>query len=128
MADMSNYLENELLDHSLGVGSYTMPGTVYGALYITDPTDADTGTEVTGGGYARQAITFGAASGGSASPTGTVDFGTASADWGTVSHFGIRDASSSGNLLYHDALASSKIVENGDSFSIPAANLTVSLT
>jgi len=96
MSALSDYLENKLLDHALGTAAYTMP-TVYVALYTSDPTDADTGTEVSGGGYARQTVTFNAASGGSASNAGDITFPQATADWGTITHIGLRDAATGGN-------------------------------
>jgi hypothetical protein len=64
MAEMSNYLENALINGTLRGTTYTAPTTTYLALYTSDPTDADTGTEITGGSYARQAITMGAPSNG----------------------------------------------------------------
>lgn len=124
MAGKSDYLENELLDHVLGVAAYTAP-TPYVALYTAAPTDAGGGTEVSGGGYAREAATFGAASGGSASNSAIVDFGTTTGAWGTVTHFGIFDALTAGNLLYWGALTSSKTVESGDPVSFPIGDLTV---
>ena len=65
MAEMSNYLENALINVTLRATGYTAPTTVYVALYTSDPTDADTGTECSGTSYARQAVTFGAPSNGS---------------------------------------------------------------
>lgn len=127
MANISDYAEDKLLDHVLGVSAYTMPGTVWGALYKDDPTDADAGAEGSAGGYLRPEITFGAASGGAADNDDPLCWGTASADWGTLTHVGIRDAAHAGNLLWHGALESQKIVANGDSFTIPAGSLQVSL-
>ena len=63
MAEMSNYLENALINATLRATTYTSPATVYVALFTTDPTDANSGTEVTGGGYARTAVSFATASG-----------------------------------------------------------------
>lgn len=127
MADLSNYLENELLDHCLGTGSFTMPSQVYVALYTSAPTDSGGGTQVSGGSYARQAVDFGAASSGSASPTADVEFPTATANWGTIVAVGLFDASTSGNLLWHKTLSPGKAVGNGDKVVIEVANLTVSL-
>jgi hypothetical protein len=124
--NLSNFAENELLDHILGVGSYTMP-TVYVALYTTDPTDADTGTEVSGGAYARQTVTFSASSGGATSNPTKVTFPAATASWGTITHIGLRDAATAGNLLWHGALSTSKAVATDDTFEIGATKLSVSL-
>ena len=127
MSAASNYLENKLIDHSLGTTAYTAPSAVYVALFTSDPTDAGTGTEVSGGGYARQSATFAAASSGSASTNATVTFPTATANYGTVTHVGIYDASSAGNLLFHGAVTTSKTIETGDTFQISSGNLTISL-
>ena len=125
MAAMSNYLENKHLDHFLGTASTSAPSTVYLALYTSDPTDANSGTELSGSGYARQAIAFSAASSGSASNSGAVTFPTATGSWGTVSHIGIFDASTSGNLLYHAALSASKTIANGDVFKVNASGISI---
>jgi hypothetical protein len=107
--------------------SYTSPATVYVALYTTDPTDADTGTEVSGGSYARTAVTFGAPSNGVSTNSAAVEFPTCTSSWGTITHIGIRDASTSGNLLYHTALTTSKVIDVDDIFRITTGNLSVTL-
>ena len=127
MAEMSNYLENALINVTLRATSYTAPTTVYVALYTTDPTDADTGTEVTGGSYARTAVTFAAPSNGVSLNSADVTFPTCTAAWGTVTHVGLRDASTAGNLLYHTALDTSKTIDTGDIFKISTGNLSVTL-
>lgn len=127
MAEMSNYLENALINATLRNTSYTSPTTVYLALYTTDPTDADTGTEVSGGSYARQSITFGAPSNGTSTNSAAIEFPAATGNWGTITHVGIRDALTSGNLLYHTALDASKTINNGDIFKILTSNLSVTL-
>jgi hypothetical protein len=127
MAEMSNYLENALINGTLRATSYTAPTTTYLALYTNDPTDADTGTEITGGSYVRQAITFSSPSGGATSNSSAIEFPQATADWGTITYVGIRDAVTSGNLLYHSALDTSKTIANGDIFKITATNLSVTL-
>lgn len=129
MSAASNYLELKLLDHALGTAAFTAPSAVYLGLFTSDPTDADTGTEVTtiGSAYAREAITFGAASGGSAASNATVTFSAATANWGTITHIGIYDALSGGNLLFHGAVTTSKTIESGDTFQVSSGNLTISL-
>ena len=127
MAEMSNYLENALINGTLRGTTYTAPTTTYLALYTSDPTDADTGTEVTGGSYARQAITMGAPSNGVSTNSASIEFPQATADWGIVAYVGIRDALTSGNLLYHTPLDTSKTIANGDIFKITAGNLSVTL-
>ena len=124
---MSNYLENALINGTLRATSYTAPTTVYVALYTTDPTDADVGTEVTGGSYARTAVTFAAPSNGVTTNSADVTFPTCTLSWGTVTHIGLRDASTSGNLLYHTPLDASKTIDLGDIFKITTGNLSVTL-
>ena len=124
---MSNYLENALINVTLRATSYTAPTTVYVALYTNDPTDADTGTEVTGGSYARTAVTFAAPSNGVTTNSADVTFPTCTLAWGTVTHIGIRDALTAGNLLYHTPLDASKTIDLGDIFKITTGNLSVTL-
>jgi hypothetical protein len=127
MAEMSNYLEDALINATLRNTSYTSPATVYLALYTSDPTDADTGTEVSGGSYARQAITFGAPSNGVSTNSAAIEFPQATGTWGTITYVGIRDALTTGNLLYHTALDVSKTIASGDIFKISIGSLSVTL-
>lgn len=127
MAALSNYLENALINATLRNTAYSSPATVYAALFTSDPTDAGTGTEVSGGSYARKAITFGAPSNGASTNSGAVEFDQATGNWGTITHFGIYDALTSGNLLYHGALTTSKTIETGDVFKFATASVTVTL-
>lgn len=127
MAEMSNYLENALINATLRNTSYTSPAAVYVGLYTTDPGEGNTGTEVSGGSYARTAVTFGAPSNGVSTNSASVTFPTATGTWGTVTHVGILDASTSGNLLYYTALDASKSIASGDVFTISTGNLSVTL-
>lgn len=152
MSAASNYLENELLDHTLrgASGAYTAPTTVYVALFSDSGSGAATalesGTSGTGstadwgyyeinnGSYARQSATFSAASSGSISTSGTISFPVATADYDSagstgnvVTHLAIMDASTAGNVLFYGALTNSKTVNSGDQFTISTGNLTVSL-
>ena len=127
MAEMSNYLENALINATLRNTSYTSPSAVYISLHTADPTDAGTGTEVSGGSYARQSATFGAPSNGVSTTTADISFPQASGSWGTIGWIGIWDASTSGNMLYHTALDVSKAIDTGDIFKIAAGSLTVTL-
>jgi len=97
------------------------------ALYTTDPTDADTGTEVSGGSYARTAVTFGAPSNGVTTNTAAIEFPQATGSWGTVGWIGIMDALTTGNLLYHTPLNASKTIASGDIFKIAIGSLSVTL-
>jgi hypothetical protein len=127
MAEMSNYLEDALINATLRNTSYTSPSVVYIALYTSDPTDANTGTQVSGGSYARQAVTFGAPSNGVTTNSAAIEFPQATASWGTVTHIGILDALTSGNLLYHTPLDTAKTIDSGDIFKISSGNLSVTL-
>ena len=124
---MSNYLENALINVTLRATTYTAPATIYVSLWTSDPTDAGSGTEVSGGSYARTAVTFGAPSNGVTTNSADVTFPTATASWGTVGWIGLNDASTSGNLLYHTALDASKTVDSGDILKISSGNLSVTL-
>jgi hypothetical protein len=127
MAEMSNFLENALINATLRNTTYTSPATVYVSLWTSDPTDAGSGTEVSGGSYARTAVTFGAPSGGVTTNNADVTFPTATGSWGTVGWIGINDALTSGNLLYHTALDTAKSIDSGDIFKIASGNLSVTL-
>ena len=125
MSAMSDHLENEILDHILGTGSYTMPSTVRIGLSTESFGDDNSGTELSGSGYARQAITFAAASSASAATNAPVTFPTATGSWGSVGFWAIFDAASSGNLLIHGAFASAKTIASGDVLRINSGDLTV---
>jgi hypothetical protein len=127
MAEFSNYLENALINATLRNTSYTSPATVYIGLYTSDPTDANTGTEVSGGSYTRTAVTMGAPSNGVSTNSAAVEFPQASGSWGTVGWIGILDATSAGNLLYHTPLDTSKTISSGDIFKIAIGGLSVTL-
>lgn len=127
MSEMSNYLEGALVNAVLRNTAYTSPTTVYLALYTSDPTDADSGTEVSGNAYARQSITFGAPSNGVTTNSAAIEFPQATGSWGTVAYVGIRDASTAGNLLFHTPLDASKTIATGDVFRVAAGSLSVTL-
>ena len=130
MSAASDYLENKVLDHFLGTASTSAPATVYLALFTTDPTDAGSGTEVSTSGtaYARQSIAFSSASSGTTSNSADVEFSQATGSgFGTVTHFGIFDASTAGNLLFHGALTASKTIAAGDVFKVASGNLSITV-
>lgn len=143
-ADYTNYLENKLADHLFRTTTYT-PGNVWVGL-MTAASSCETGsvTEVTGGAYARVQVTkadaswkgtHGSASGASSGTGGTITNAAAitfpapsGANWGVVTHFGIWDASTSGNLLVCKTLTQSKTINDGDaapSFAIDALSIQV---
>tara|TARA_R110002126_G_scaffold165680_1_gene313507 strand:+ start:663 stop:1055 length:393 start_codon:yes stop_codon:yes gene_type:complete len=129
MSEMSNYLENALLNGTLNATTYTAPTTVYVSLWTSNPNDDGSGTEVSGGSYARVAVSFATATGtsGQVLNDATVEFATATAGWGVVGWIGINDALSGGNLMYHTALDTAKTIDSGDIFKIATGNLSVTL-
>jgi hypothetical protein len=127
MSEISNYLENALINGTLRATTFTAPAAVYVSLHTADPTDAGSGTEVSGGSYARQAATFGAPSNGASTTTADITYPQATAGYGTVTHIGIFDALTTGNLLYHSPLNTSKTIDTGDIFKITSGSLTVTL-
>lgn len=124
----SNHLETEILDHVFGGNAYTAPGTLYLALHTANPDEDGSGAEVSTSGtaYARQTVAF-TVSGNTATTSAAVEYSTATANFGTVSHVGVWDASTAGNLLAYAALTSSKTIETGDVFRVPAGDLDISL-
>lgn len=127
MSAASNYTENLALNWLLTSGSATRPTAWYLALFTTDPTDAGSGTEVSGTNYTRKAIAF-SVTDATASNSSTVTFDAAgSGGWGTITHVGIYDASTSGNLLFHGAVTTSKTIDEGDTFQVSSTNLQITL-
>jgi len=128
MSAISNYLENALINATLRNTTYTSPTTVYAGLFTSDPTDAGSGTEVSGGSYARKAITFAAPSNGvTTNSAAAVEFDQATGSWGTLTHFAIFDALTTGNMLYYGALTTSKTIASGDVFKFATSSVTVTL-
>lgn len=127
MAEFSNYLEDKLLDHVLRNVSYTSPNTVYVGLYTSNPDEGNTGTEISGGSYARQPLSVTTASGGVVTSSADVTFPQATTSWGTISHIGLLDALTSGNLLMYTALTTSKVIDSGDVLKIATGSLTASI-
>lgn len=127
MAEISNYLENALINGTLRGTTFTAPAAVYVSLHTGDPTDAGSGAEVSGGSYIRQSATFGAPANGVSTTTADITYPQATASYGTVGFVGIWDAQTAGNMLYHTALDISKAIDTGDIFKIAAGSLTVTL-
>ena len=125
MSAKSNYLEGKLIEHVLRNTAYTSPSTVHLSLHTANPAEDASGTEVSGSGYGRQPIAFGAHSDGACSNSAVEEFTASGGSFGTVTHFGIFDASSSGNLLYYGALTASKVVADGDTLKFAAGSVTI---
>jgi len=141
---LTDYAENKIIDAVLRGQALGAPATWYVALYTTCPTDSTAGTEVSGGSYARVAVTASLANwagtqsagsttassgtGGTTSNNGTITFPSPTANWGTINCWGLTDAVSSGNLWIYSALTVSKTVNNGDaapSFAAAAATFQI---
>jgi hypothetical protein len=143
MAALSDYLENALVDHIFRNTAYTAGTARHIALFTAAPSDSGGGTEVSGGSYARVSLAASTTNwrntqnSGSGASTGTggqtannavVTFPAPTANWGSVTHVGIFDAASGGNLLVHGALGTPKTVNNGDAApSFAAGDLTFTL-
>jgi hypothetical protein len=129
MAALSDYAEKLLLDWSMTTGSATRPTEWYVALYTVAPSDSGGGTEVSGSGYAREAVTFDAAAtpGGTTSNTGAVSFTASGGSFGTVVAIGIFDAVTVGNLLWHGTMTASKTVDDGDTLEFSIGNIDLTL-
>lgn len=134
MGSFGNFLEDELLDHVFGAAAYTAPGTVYVALYTVTPTDANaSGTEVTGGAYARVAVTnnatnWPAASAGAKANGTAITFPAPTANWGVIVAFAIYDAATLGNELAWGAITPNKTVNASDpapSFAVGDLDITL---
>jgi hypothetical protein len=130
--NISNFLATALLNQVFRNTVYTRPTTVYLALYTSDPTAVDTGTEVSGGAYARIAVTFGApaieSSRETIRSTAELVFSIATADWGNITHAGIRDASTAGNLLYYGGILNPRQILTGDRLRIEAGSIVLTLS
>ena len=136
MAGFTNYLEDKVIGHLFGGTAYSAPSTWYVGLQTATPADSAGGTEVSGGAYARQSVAWTIQTGGTAqaSNTAALTFPAATTDWGTVTHAGVYDAATGGNLVAYETLtktdfstANPKIVNTGDIFKIDAGNLKIQL-
>ena len=136
MAGFTNYLEDKVIGHLFGGTAYTAPTTWYAGLQTAAPSDSAAGTEVSGGAYARQSVAWTIATSGTAqaSNTAALEWPAATTDWGTVTHAGVYDAVSGGNLVAFETLtktdfstANPKVVNTGDIFKIDAGNLKIQL-
>ena len=126
MSAMSDYLAVKFLDHFTGTASTSAPSAVYLGLATGSIGDDASGSELTGNNYSRKAITFASASSGSIASNANVEFDPATGSWGDVSHWGIFDASSSGNLLFHGSFTSAKTIASGDILKVASGSLTIS--
>lgn len=119
---------NTLLDELYGSGT---PATLYFGLFTAAPSaDGTGGTEVTGGSYARAAVTnnatnFPNASAASKSNANAITWATASALWGTVTHLMVFGALTGGTRYDWGPLDNPRTVNSGDAFSIAPTQLVI---
>ena len=129
MAALSDHAENLLLNFLMTTGTATRPTNWYLALFTAAPNDAGGGTECSGNGYSRQTVAWDAASGtgGTTSNSAPVTFTASGGNFGNVTHIGIFDASTSGNLLWHGAMAAAKQVNSGDSIQFATGSIDLTI-
>jgi hypothetical protein len=141
MSAMSDYLENKLVDQLFRGQTAPTTSTLHVALLTAAPSDSGGGTEVSGNAYARVAVassltnwagtqsagstTASSGTGGQTSNNTVITFPTPTATWGTVTHFGIYDAATGGNLLFFGTLTIAKTINQSDTVSFPAGSLTI---
>ena len=124
----SNSAETLVLNWLFTAGSATRPTSWYLALFTSNPDEDASGTEVSTSGtaYARQSVAF-TVSGNTASNSAAIEFPTATASYGTVTHIGVFDASTAGNLIAYAALSTSKAIDTGDVLRLPANDLDITM-
>ena len=122
----TNDLETRVLQWALTNGSPTRPTAWYVGLFTAAPGEAGGGTEISGSGYARQAVTF-TVSGNLATNNAAIEWPTATGSWGTITHIAVFDALTTGNMLVYATLTSSKTISTGDVLRIPSGDLDVTL-
>ena len=126
MADnLPDIIENQLLDALVGTAAYTVTGPIKLALVTANGDDATPGTEVTGGSYARQTITFSAAASGSIANSASISFAGMPA--ATVVGIEIYDSAGTPKRLAYGALTTSRVVTAGDTVQFASSAITLSL-
>ena len=125
MSALSDYAENKVLDVLGANATFTAPSNVYLGLSTGSLGDDDSGTELTGNNYSRVSVSFGAAASGTMSNDAAIEFAAATGSWGSVSHWGLYDASSAGNLLVHGSFTAAKTIASGDVLKIATGDLDI---
>lgn len=131
MSMASNWLEEQILNHFIRNAPVPSPQSVYLALFINDPTDANTGTEVQGGSYSRQQVTFSQPIQSSDKAVimnnHKIEYPVATAEWGSISHWGLMTAPTGGNLICRGVFNRLETVQTGNRFVLEPNNLQVSM-
>ena len=123
-------IAQNVLEHLLGLSTWTAPSGLYIALFTADPGTTGASGEVSGNGYTRvlAANWQEVGSTGVYENSADISFPVASGSWGTITHWGIFDAASSGNYLLGNALAASKDVDaTNNRFKFETSDLTFGL-
>ena len=125
---LTNSFETSVLTWLLTASSPSpaRPTTWYLGLFTAAPGEAGGGTEVSGNGYTREAVTF-TVSGNTASNDAAIEFPTATGSWGTITHAAVFDASTSGNMIAYASLTASKVIDTGDVLRVPTGDLDINL-
>jgi hypothetical protein len=133
MTALTNYTENKLIDHLFRTATFAKPTTLYVGL-ATAVASTETGslTEVTGGSYARVArnpananwLDASVLNEGTTSNIASIQFPTATADWGTITHIFFADALTGGNIWMINLLTNARTITNGTTPSFGAGALT----
>ena len=124
---MTDYLENRIMNAIFKGKTYRGPSALYLALFTAGPDDTGKGTEVSDSAYARQLITFGDVTDGTVSNTNLIEFAPAAVNYGVITHVGIYDRQTGGNLLFYSELATSIVAGQGVGVNIQPGDLSVSL-
>ena len=125
MSALSDYAENKVLDVLGANATFTAPSNVYLGLSTGSLGDDNSGTELTGNNYSRVSVSFGAAASGTMSNDSAIEFAAATGSWGSVSHWGLYDAASSGNLLVHGSFTTAKTIGSGDVLKVATGDLDI---
>ncbi len=141
MSAMSDFLENSLVDQIFRGQTAPTTSTLYIGLYTAAPSDTGGGTELSGSGYARVSVssslanwagtqstgstTASSGTGGATSNNTAITFPEPTSGWGQVQAFGVFDAATGGNLLFHGSLTINKTINEGDTVTFPAGSLVV---
>jgi hypothetical protein len=125
MSALSDYAENKVLDVLGANATFTAPSNVYLGLSTGSLGDDNSGTELTGNNYSRVSVSFGAAASGTMSNDAAIEFAAATGSWGSVSHWGLYDAASSGNLLVHGSFTTAKTIASGDVLKVATGDLDI---
>jgi len=126
--NISNYLEDALIKHTLGLGVYSSPASTWVALLQTMSNDGTVYTELSGSNYVRRQILpthFDAPTDGTTANNVDITWPAALADWGSVRYVAIFDSAVAGNMLWWGELEVVKYISRSAIFTIREGDLAV---